>query len=402
METAEAMDVEEESSSSGRSTTKRFALRNSIQTNFGGDYVFQIVSRRVASDSNLFGLLIRIFLVLALDDWSSIAVSLSTNVVKLYSPLTGTCLGDCSGHSSTINQISFVGPSSPHVLYSCSSDGTLRAWDSRSFQQISCINRGSQEVFSFSFGGAGNNLLAAGCDSEILFWDWRTMKQIACLEEYHIDDVTQVQFVPGRENKLVSASVDGLMCLFETDGGISDRDKLLSVFNVGTSIGKIGFFGDEYRKLCIWDWEDNINEVNFEDARALASQGWTLDQIDYFVDCVYSEYDDKLMAIGGTNGGSFSFFPVKFSRSRGKFGSAKAVFHGGHVGVVRSVLLHTREGRGAGETFGWTGGEDGRLCCWKPSETLTTPSYLSSSSWASTALVRKSSVTRNARRYSPY
>lgn len=64
------------------------------------------------------------------------AVSLSTNEVKLYSPVTGQYLGQCKGHSATINQISFVGPSSPHVLYSCSSDSTIRAWDSRTWQQV--------------------------------------------------------------------------------------------------------------------------------------------------------------------------------------------------------------------------------------------------------------------------
>ena len=66
------------------------------------------------------------------------AVSLSTNVVKLYSPVTGQFFGDLVGHSDTINHISFSGPSSstPHVLHSCSSDGTIRAWDTRSFQEV--------------------------------------------------------------------------------------------------------------------------------------------------------------------------------------------------------------------------------------------------------------------------
>lgn len=36
--------------------------------------------------------------------------------------------------------------------------------------QVSCISAGpSQEVFSFSFGGAGDNLLAAGCKSQVTF-----------------------------------------------------------------------------------------------------------------------------------------------------------------------------------------------------------------------------------------
>ena len=67
------------------------------------------------------------------------AVSLSTNVVKLYSPVTGQYYGECKGHSDTINHISFSGPSTPHVLHSCSCDGTIRAWDTRSFQQVGTI-----------------------------------------------------------------------------------------------------------------------------------------------------------------------------------------------------------------------------------------------------------------------
>lgn len=59
--------------------------------------------------------------------------------------------------------------------------------------QVSYVHAGpSQEIYSFSFGGSGDSLLAAGCKSKILFWDWRNKKQAACLEESHVDDVTQV------------------------------------------------------------------------------------------------------------------------------------------------------------------------------------------------------------------
>lgn len=35
--------------------------------------------------------------------------------------------------------------------------------------------------------------------------------------------------------------------------------------------------------LCsIWDWKDARNEVNFSDARALASESWTLDNVSFF------------------------------------------------------------------------------------------------------------------------
>ncbi|XP_021907109.1 WD repeat-containing protein 89 homolog isoform X2 [Carica papaya] len=216
-------------------------------------------------------------------------ISLSTNAVKLYSPVTGQYYGECRGHSATINHISFSGGSTPHALHSCSSDGTIRTWDTRTFQQVSCIAAGpNQEIFSFSFGGSADNLLAGGCKSQVLFWDWRNKKQVACLEESHVDDVTQVHFVPDNRNKLVSASVDGLICIFDTEGDINDDEHLDSVINAETSIGKVGFFGDSYQKLwclthietlSIWDWKDARLEVNFENARSLASESWTLDDL---------------------------------------------------------------------------------------------------------------------------
>lgn len=86
---------------------------------------------------------------------STLAVSLSTNALKLYSPATGQFLGECTGHSGSIHEISFSAPSSPQVICSCSSDGTIRAWDTRSFKQvcfpnlvIKCIIKGISILYS--------------------------------------------------------------------------------------------------------------------------------------------------------------------------------------------------------------------------------------------------------------
>ncbi|XP_071921430.1 WD repeat-containing protein GTS1 isoform X2 [Coffea arabica] len=354
------VEQEREPSSSSSAAMKRFGLKNSIQTNFGDDYVFQIVAR---------------------EDWTSMAVSLSSNAVKLYSPLTGQYLGECRGHSATVNHISFNVPSSPHIFCSSSSDATIRFWDTRTFHQV-------------------------------VFWDWRTMKKAACLEESHIEDVTQVHFVPGHQNKLLSASVDGLMCLFDTSGDINEDDHLESVLNVGTSIGKVGFCGDSNQKiwclthietLSVWDWKESIMEVNFEDARSLTSDRWTLGHVDYFVDCHYSMDENRLWVIGGTNSGTLGYFPLYCKSSQGgasTIGSAEAVLLGGHAGTVRSILpmspLSGRITQSQG-IFGWTGGEDGRLCCW-----LSDEAFDSNRSFISSALVAK--VQKNSRnsRHSPY
>lgn len=144
METTEMDAMEEEEPQPNPNSLKRFALKNSIQTNFGDDYVFQIVARwrfflsfvffpseiKRGCDCNWFDFFSQ------RDDWTAMAVSLSTNAVKLYSPVTGQYLGECRGHSTTINHISFSGPGNSHILHSCSSDGTIRAWDTRTFNQV--------------------------------------------------------------------------------------------------------------------------------------------------------------------------------------------------------------------------------------------------------------------------
>nr|XP_004290782.2 PREDICTED: WD repeat-containing protein 89 homolog [Fragaria vesca subsp. vesca] len=387
----EAMDLDMEpkpqpESSSNPNSFKRFGLKTSIQTNFGDDYVFQIVPK---------------------DDWTAMAVSLSTNAVKLYSPVTGQYYGECKGHSATINHISFADSSSPHVLHSCSSDGTIRLWDTRTFQQVSSFPSGSgAEIFSFSFGGSSNNLLAAGCNSQILLWDWRNDKQVACLEDSHVEDVTQVHFIPDHQSKLLSASVDGLICIFDTDGDINEDDHLESVLNVGTSIGKVGFFGETYQKLwclthietlSIWDWKD-ATQTNFQDARSLASKSWSLGDVDYFVDCHYSREAERLWLIGGANTGALGYFPVSYSGTQA-IGTAEAIFEGGHTGVVRSVLpMSNMPGPQGQSFFGWTGGEDGRLCCWLSDGSVDTINR----SWISSELVLRSPKIRKSKRHSPY
>lgn len=39
----------------------------------------------------------------------------------------------------------------------------------------------------------------------------------------------QVHFVPNEKNKLISASIDGLICTYDTSGEINDDDHLQSV-----------------------------------------------------------------------------------------------------------------------------------------------------------------------------
>lgn len=121
-------------------------------------------------------------------------------------------------------------------------------------------------------------------------------------------------------------------------------------------------------------------------------------QVDYFVDCHYSLPDDRLWLIGGTSAGTLGYFPVR-NDPAGMIGSAEAILEGGHTGVVRTVYpaagIHESLGQNRG-IFGWTGGEDGRLCCWRSDEIAEI-----NNSWISSSLVSKPQKKTKSR-HQPY
>ncbi|XP_024517926.1 WD repeat-containing protein GTS1 [Selaginella moellendorffii] len=369
----------------------RYSLKKAIQASFGApdnpDYIFDIST---SGDSMM-------------------AVSLSTNGIKLYSPVKDKLLGELSGHTSTITDIAFPSPLAPHKLCSSSTDGTLRIWDTRTHRQIGCLKSPSpRELWSFSLGGMSGNLIAAGSQAQIMFWDWRTKKQLGCLEECHTEDVTQVRFHPNKMDKLLSASVDGLMCAIDTSGGINDDEGLDSVLSVGTSVARVGFYGESNEKvwclthtesLSVWNFEEKRLEADFGDTRSRASAAWSLTPVNYLIDCHYSPTLDGLCLVAGTLGGTIGMFPVNYTKCggdthcSGQIGPVCSVLEGGHTAVVRSVKTFDQS-----ELFCWSGGEDGRLCSWsKPSSS----SEFESSAWVSSNLVLKRAKQSN-KRHVPY
>ena len=93
---------------------KRFSLENTLISSFGNDecYVFQLCRN---SDNTKF------------------ATANSNNQIKIYDGNTYNIVTQLNGHIDTINEIRFA-TTHTDVLFSCSSDGTLKIWDTRSGQ----------------------------------------------------------------------------------------------------------------------------------------------------------------------------------------------------------------------------------------------------------------------------
>eukprot|EP00850_Spirogloea_muscicola_P010233 SM000059S18710 [mRNA] locus=s59:523021:525824:- [translate_table: standard] len=261
------------------------------------------------------------------------------------------------------------------MLLVSSADSSVRVWDARDDQPVQALlgERGDE----FWCCAAAGSLVAAGANAKIRCWDTRTRKCIACLEECHTEAVTQVAFHPVHRSRLFSASIDGLMCVFDTSGTINDDEGLEVVMNTGTSIARIGFFGTASQNLwctthietlSLWSLADMERVADFPDARNQLSGCWSLAPVDYLVCCEFSESLDSLNVIAGTQDGDVGYFPVTPAMpGRGDSGPvscaalapAAAVLQGGHAATVRAVVPASGRSLAC-----WTGGEDGRLCGW--------------------------------------
>jgi len=60
--------------------------------------------------------------------------------------------------------------------------------------------------------------------------------------ESHNDDITQVKFHPTSPSRLITGSVDGLICNFDLKD-FNEYEELVGVINSGSSINRTGYFG---------------------------------------------------------------------------------------------------------------------------------------------------------------
>ena len=142
------------------------------------------------------------------------AVAGSEFDVRLYDRETLRLLGTAGApaHQGRINEVCF-GPAAAPLLYTASSDGTIKAWDCAAGGAASpaaTLRERREEVWCVS--ASTGHLIAAGAQNAVLIWDMRNASKPVCRWEVHTEEVSQVRFQPGSDHVLLSGSVDGLIC----------------------------------------------------------------------------------------------------------------------------------------------------------------------------------------------
>eukprot|EP00947_MAST-08B_sp_MAST-8B-sp1_P004641 g4641.t1 len=230
----------------------------------------------------------------------TLALSISTHVVKLYDRATLKCGSVLSGaHADTITDM-HASTVTPHALWTSSVDRTLRLWDCRSAANVQVLALPDTEVWACT-AGVGDALIAAGLeDGRVCFFDPRMIPDAAAaaagatlgaggmVGEYtqcHTDAVTQLQFHPTQATHLVTGSLDGLACLFDVAVRGED-DALQGVMNVESSVNQIGFAGagadqifclTSTETLQIWELQGCTRLATFADPRGDVTRQMAVD-----------------------------------------------------------------------------------------------------------------------------
>lgn len=184
------------------------------------------------------------------------------------------------------------------------------------------------------------------------------------LKESFGDDLTCVKFQPGSSSILATGSTDGLACVFDLNQMPDETEALRCVFNSGSSVNKVGFFGgngtpaspDQYlylmthiETLSLWSLHTGGIVADLGDVRSVQSG------IDYMIDCHFNRQKQTLTLACGSYEGSLYLANVSMKGLQMLHQEAL----GGHSSVVRSVLWDVA---GSGDLI--TGGEDSRMIRW--------------------------------------
>jgi WD40 repeat protein len=287
------------------------------------------------------------------------------------------------------------------VVFSGSSDETVRCWDTRAAAE-SFNTRLEGECTALDVGGGSTGtLMVVGVSDNLKFFDLRKPEApLAVFDETHSEPVTSVQFATTPDSggvgstslsafHVLSASEDGTMAILDTSI-TGEADALVQVYpqSSGGGVVSCGLFGPgrggiwsitSTSGLHLWSLSTAELVASFPGLpAACASAGIPCDEL---VRCHYDDATGRLVCAGTSyEAASVTLFNVSKEAAvpSGRLAvppSAAA----GHTDAMRCIdWIHGPVAAAAGTASPSagplvgcvTGGEDGKLCLWGDVATL--------------------------------
>jgi len=145
---------------------------------------------------------------------NTIATGCPDNDITIFDVLTGSQTAVLSGHSKYVHSLAFS--SDGTFLVSGSIDKTIQLWDVQTGGVVKTFCGHTNAVLSVSIS-VGNTMIASGsADKTICLWDIGT-GECQVIKE-HNNGVITVSFSPTNPQLLLSASEDGTVQKWDTDG----------------------------------------------------------------------------------------------------------------------------------------------------------------------------------------
>lgn len=147
-----------------------------------------------------------------------------------------------TGHTSSVEDLGWS-PSEATVFSSCSADGTVRIWDTRSRKRVSALSYTAAQcdVNVLSWNANVAYLLATGADDgRLSVWDLRSLKSVASLD-WHRAPITSLEWHPHDESVLAASGADDQTTLWDLSvehdpeemGGVQDVPPQLMFSHMG-------------------------------------------------------------------------------------------------------------------------------------------------------------------------
>lgn len=268
------------------------------------------------------------------------------------------------GESSSSCTLTDLTTSGAHLLTTSASNGRVCVVDVR--QPIPALTfnvPGNEEALSVSLGYDGV-LEAVGSNKPLVhFHDIRQNGSLlGTYEDAHTEEVTRVRFQTQQSPILITASEDGLACIFDTSKP-SEEAALSSVLNVQSPLRQVGFFGPSLEGVYCLTGSETLSAWHYESAQRLCDFGADVRQklstlaegaaVNYLVDCQWDASRQELSLLAGNHAGDAYMYKVDAGAL-----SLSHSLKGGHRGDVRAWCSLSNN------NLFVTVGEDARICEW--------------------------------------